>query len=198
MFNYFVIVNANNLSVLLPVIRGTRWAPHTLPEHMSSHPVCSGVPVVRSLVSFIVFCTSLFVFVSCFFWSMYCLSSFGQCIVCPPLINVLSVLLWSMYCLSSFGQCIVCPPLVNVLSVLLWSMYCLSSFDQCIVCPPLVNVLSVLLQFTVYVYPFGIFKYFLSIYVSWYLTRGRHWNFQVDIVEQYPSIQCSHSSLYTK
>ena len=146
MFNYFVIVNANNLSVLLPVIRGTRWAPHTLPEHMSSHPVCSGVPVVRSLVSFIVFCTSLFVFVSCFFWSLYCLSSFGQCIVCPPL----------------------------------------------------VNVLSVLLQFTVYVYPFGIFKYFLSIYVSWYLTRGRHWNFQVDIVEQYPSIQCSHSSLYTK
>ena len=142
MFNYFVIVHANNLSFLLLVIRGTRWVPHmeeellTLPEHMSSHPVCSEVPVVRSLVSFIVFCTWLFVLVSCFFCSMYCLSSFDQCIVCPP------------------------------------SIY-------------------------VYIYPFGIFKYFLSIYVSWYLTRGRHWNLQVDIVEQYPSIQCSHSSLYT-
>jgi hypothetical protein len=66
---------------------------------------------------------SLFVFLSFFFLSLYCLSSsFGHCIVCPLLfVIVLSVLFfWSLYCLSSsFGQCIVCPLLfVIVLSVL--------------------------------------------------------------------------------
>ena len=80
-------------------------------------------------------CKSLFVLLSVFFWSLYCLSFF-----------------WSLYCLS-FGHCIVCPSfghcivcllvivlsvllLVIVLSVLLlvivlsvfWSLYCLSFF----------------------------------------------------------------------
>ena len=107
---------------------------------------------------------SLFVFLSFFFLSLYCLSSsFCHCIVCPLLfVIVLSVLFfWSLYCLSSsfghcivclfsFGHCIVCPfLLVIVLSVLLllvivlsvlffWSLYCLSfSFGHCIVCPSL-------------------------------------------------------------
>jgi hypothetical protein len=79
-------------------------------------------------------CKSLFVLLSVFFWSLYCLSffwslyclSFGHCIVCP-----------------SFGHCIVCL-LVIVLSVLL-----------------LVIVLSVPFRFMTSLYSFGVFKFFL-------------------------------------
>jgi hypothetical protein len=44
----------------------------TLPEHLSSPLVCSGISVARSLVFCVVFCRSLFVFLSL---------SFGHCIV---------------------------------------------------------------------------------------------------------------------
>jgi hypothetical protein len=45
----------------------------TLPEHLSSPPVFSGVPVTRSVVLCVKFCRSLFVLL--FF-------SFGYCVVC--------------------------------------------------------------------------------------------------------------------
>jgi hypothetical protein len=49
----------------------------TLPEHLSSPPVCSWVRVVRSLVFCVVFCRSLFF---CFFPF-----SFSHCLVCPSI-----------------------------------------------------------------------------------------------------------------
>jgi hypothetical protein len=39
-----------------------------LPEHLSSPPVFSGVRITRSLVFSVVFCISLFVLLSFFFW----------------------------------------------------------------------------------------------------------------------------------
>jgi hypothetical protein len=42
----------------------------TLPEHLSSSPVFSGIHVARSLVFYVMFCKSLFVFV----WPLYGLS----------------------------------------------------------------------------------------------------------------------------
>jgi len=46
----------------------------TLPEHLNSSPVFSGVRVARALVFCVVFCRSLFILLSFFFWSLYCLS----------------------------------------------------------------------------------------------------------------------------
>ena len=46
----------------------------TLPEHMSSSHVFSGVPVVRSLVFCVMCCRSLFVLLSCLVWPLCCLS----------------------------------------------------------------------------------------------------------------------------
>ena len=46
----------------------------TLMEHMSSPPVFSGVRVDWSLVFCVVFCRSLFVLLSFFFWPLCCLS----------------------------------------------------------------------------------------------------------------------------
>ena len=46
----------------------------TLPEHLSSPPVYSGIRVVRSVVFCVVFCRSLFVPLSFFFWPLCCLS----------------------------------------------------------------------------------------------------------------------------
>jgi hypothetical protein len=56
------------------VTRVTRWVPHvellTLPEYLSSSAVFSVVCVVRSLVFCVVFCWSLFVLLSFFFFSV--------------------------------------------------------------------------------------------------------------------------------
>jgi len=46
----------------------------TLPEHLSSAPVYSGVRIARSFVFFVVFCRSLLVHLSFFFWPLYFLS----------------------------------------------------------------------------------------------------------------------------
>jgi hypothetical protein len=58
----------------------------TLPGHMSSPPVCSGVRVTRSLVFYVVFCISLFVPLSFFFWPLCCLS-FDFRILITPLVS---------------------------------------------------------------------------------------------------------------
>ena len=123
----------------------------TLPEHLNSPPGFNGVRVARSYVFCVVFCRSLFIFLSFFllvivfsvlyFWSLCFLSfTFGHCVVCPLLlVIVLSVLyFWSLCCLSfTFGHCVVCPLLlVIVLSVLyFWSLCCMSfTFGHCVVC----------------------------------------------------------------
>ena len=45
----------------------------TLPEHLSSPPIFSGVRVTRSLVLCVMFCWSLFVLLYFFFWPLRCL-----------------------------------------------------------------------------------------------------------------------------
>jgi len=52
----------------------------TLPEHLSSPPVCSGVRVIRSLVLCEVVCRSLLVVVSLLELLFFC-----RCIVCPSI-----------------------------------------------------------------------------------------------------------------
>jgi hypothetical protein len=56
----------------------------TLPEHLSSPPVFSGVRVIRSLVLFVCFVDRCFSF---------CTFSFGHCVVC-------SSVFWPLCCLS--------------------------------------------------------------------------------------------------
>ena len=56
-----------------------------LPEHLS--PVLSGVRGTRSLVSCVMFCRSLFVFVFFFFWPLCCLSFFNLRVLITPLLS---------------------------------------------------------------------------------------------------------------
>jgi hypothetical protein len=65
----------------------------TLMKHMSSPPVCSGVRVDWSLVFCVVFCRSLFVLLSFFFWPLCCLS-FD--------LRILIALIW---CLQTLLRC---------------------------------------------------------------------------------------------
>jgi hypothetical protein len=61
----------------------------TLPEHLSSPPVFSGIHVGRALVFCVVFCRFLFV-----------LLSFGHCVVCPFLICGFWLPLWCLQTLQ--------------------------------------------------------------------------------------------------
>ena len=84
-------------------------------------PVVCGVIVALSLVFCVIFCSSLFVFLSFYF---------GRCIVC--------LLFWPLYCLFYFGRCLICLFCPFILAVVLsvffllsfWPLYCLS-FAQC-------------------------------------------------------------------
>ena len=59
----------------------------TLPEHLSSSLVFSGVYVPLSLVFCVVFCRSLFVFLFFFFWPLCCLSFFDLRILTTLLVS---------------------------------------------------------------------------------------------------------------
>jgi hypothetical protein len=60
----------------------------TLPEHLSSPPVFSGVRVTRSLVLYTcLFCRSLFVLLYFFFWPLCCLFFFDIRILITPLVS---------------------------------------------------------------------------------------------------------------
>ena len=71
------------------VTRLTQWVPLveqellTLLEHLSSFPIFKGVCVTRSLVFCVMFCRSLFVLLSFYFLSLYCLSSDLQILITP-------------------------------------------------------------------------------------------------------------------
>jgi len=109
------------------------------------------VRVAPSLYVCVVFCRSLFVLSSVFFWPLYCLSfhpfSFGHCIVCPFIRFVLAIVLFVLS------------------SVLFWPLYCLSFHPFCfghfIVCPFILFLLAIVLfvfrRFTASYYSFGIF-----------------------------------------
>jgi hypothetical protein len=68
----------------------------TLPEHLSSSPLFSGVRVTRSFIC--MFCRSLFVLLYFFFWPLCCLFFFDIRILITPLVSSNSsidiVLLW--------------------------------------------------------------------------------------------------------
>ena len=59
----------------------------TLPEHLSSSPVFSGARVTRSLVLCVIFCRSLFLLLSYFFWSLCGMSFFDLRILMTPLVS---------------------------------------------------------------------------------------------------------------
>jgi hypothetical protein len=59
----------------------------TLPEHLISPPVFSGVPDTRSLVLCVMFCRSLFVLLSFFFWPLCCLSFIDLRILITPYVS---------------------------------------------------------------------------------------------------------------
>jgi hypothetical protein len=59
----------------------------TLPEHLGSPPVFSGVRVTRSLVLFVCFVGSLFVPLYFFFWPLCCLFFFDIWILITPLVS---------------------------------------------------------------------------------------------------------------
>ena len=60
----------------------------TLPEHLGSPPVFSGVHATRSVVFLCMLCRSLFVFYPYYF---------GHCVVCPSLIYGFWLPLWYLY-----------------------------------------------------------------------------------------------------
>ena len=107
----------------------------TLPEHLSSPLVFSGVRVTRYLVLYVCFVDH------CLF---FCTFSFGHCVVCSSvfwplcclffclLVIVLSVLL-------SFGHCVVCSSVFRPLCCLFFCLLAivlsvLLSFGHCVVC----------------------------------------------------------------
>ena len=59
----------------------------TLPEHLSSPLVFSGVRVTRSLVLYVLSCRSLFVLLYFFFWSLCCLFFFDIRILITLLVS---------------------------------------------------------------------------------------------------------------
>jgi hypothetical protein len=59
----------------------------TLPDHLGSPPVFSGVRVTRSLVLCVCFSRSLFVLLHFFFWSLCCLFVFDIRILITPLVS---------------------------------------------------------------------------------------------------------------
>ena len=147
----------------------------TLPEHLSSPPVFSGVRVGRSLVLCVCFvdrCLS------------FCPVSFGHCAVCPSSIYGFWLPLWylrytdSDYPFGILGIRILITPLVYLIHVLwlplwyLWSMSCDYTFgilDLCLVITPLISLIYVLwlplwyLRFMSCDYPFGILDLCLVI-----------------------------------
>ena len=120
------------------------------------------VLVAQSVVFWVVFCRSIFVLLSFFFWPVLCLSfsvytldypSFGLCYVCPSrftlqitplLVCVMSVLLGLRFRLPFFWPVLFCPSrftlqITPILAcvILSFSVYTLDypSFGLCYVCP---------------------------------------------------------------
>ena len=69
------------------------YRPPSVPEHLIASPDFSGVRVTRSSVSCVMFCRSLFVLLSFFFWSLCCLSFNLRNMVTPLLSSYSSVIL---------------------------------------------------------------------------------------------------------
>ena len=70
----------------------------TLPEHLSSPPVFSGVRVTRSLVLYVCFVDRCFSFCTFFFWALCCLFLFDLRILITPLVSSNSSLYHFIVC----------------------------------------------------------------------------------------------------
>ena len=119
------------------------WVSHveqellTRSECLRSTLVFRRVRVGSSLVFCVVFCRSLFVPLSFFFCSLYCLSFFSWSLYCLSFscsLYCLSFFSWSLYCHSFFS----------------WSLYCLSVSDLRLLITPFGT--DYLLPFVGYVY----------------------------------------------
>jgi hypothetical protein len=115
----------------------------TLPEHLSSPSVFSGVRVTRSLVLYVCFVDCCLSFCT-FFWSLCCLFFFDIWIPITPLVYSNSSypgfsgvrVTWSLvlgvfecfvdcclsFCPFSFGHCVVCPSLIYGFWLPLWHL----------------------------------------------------------------------------
>jgi hypothetical protein len=123
----FVSFNSNTAGVTC----GTGSAnPPKLP---SLHSVFSGVRVALSLVFCVVFCRSLFVLLSFFFWPLYCLFVFDLRTLITPLVSSNSS------CTSFFVLCILGGG--RVAQFVFWPF----SFGHCFECPSMYD----------FYYPFG-------------------------------------------
>jgi hypothetical protein len=80
----------------------------TTPEHLSSPPVYSELCIAWSLVFCAMFCRSLFVFLSFYFWPLYCLSFFDLRLLITPLVS------------SNLLYCQMVTVVWNTMSWLLW------------------------------------------------------------------------------
>ena len=126
------------------------------------------------------------------------LVSFAHCIVCPTLIYAFWLPLWYLLAIASSVLLWLMPS--DYPFGILWPLYRLSYFDSCLLITPLVSFghcvvcstliwafwlplwyllaigLSVLLRYTDFDYPFGIFKLFLSEWVSeWVILFNVKW-----------------------
>ena len=93
----------------------------TLPEHLSSPPIFSGVRVTRSLVLYVCFgdrCLS------------FCTFSFGHCVVCSSSIYGFWLPLWYLQTLLTSWKF---PPtnLQTYINIITMTIYELSQFDSC-------------------------------------------------------------------
>ena len=129
------------------------------PEHLTSPLVFSGVCVTKSWVFCVLFCRTLFIILSFFLWTLYCMSLVH--VVFFPLNIILHVLV--SFCPFSFEHYIACP--CFILSFFLWTLYCMSLFH--FVLFPLNIILHVLgscclFSFEHYIaYPWFILSFFL-------------------------------------
>jgi hypothetical protein len=114
----FVSFNSNTI--------GVTWGARTA-NPSGSPQVFSGVHVARSLVFCVMFCRSLYVLLSFFFWPLCGLSFFDLRILITPLVS------WPLCCLSFFDLQILITPLVS------WPLCCLSFFDLRILITSLVS-----------------------------------------------------------
>ena len=91
LFRTILIINTQQPSHALEAWNYTSFFFVTLPEHLSSSPVFSGVRVTRSLVLYVCF-------VDCCL--SFCTFYFGHCVVCSPLIYGFWLPLWYLQSLQ--------------------------------------------------------------------------------------------------
>jgi hypothetical protein len=78
--SWFIIEFVTRLTQRVSLVEQERL---TIPEHLGSPPVFSGVRVAGSLVLCVIFCRSLFVHLSFFFCPLCCLSSDLRILIAP-------------------------------------------------------------------------------------------------------------------